>query len=261
VTRDPHPQTFPGQAGTGRRVLSDAVAEWIEARILDGSFKAGERLPPERDLAEQLGVNRSSVREALKKLEQLRLVEIQQGSGIRACRMEQANLDFVLRLLFVGGQPNLDRVRDLLELRDVLFVGMLRIGLERATEAELAELVEALDAAADLELPDERYPELVVRIQDVASRMTHNQVALLLWNSLRRFFEHAPLARARGAIIAGRREFSPLFRRLALAAKARDADTAVRALRELLRRAERLLLDWLASQTEAAATRATRDTG
>jgi DNA-binding FadR family transcriptional regulator len=159
--------------------------------------------------------------------------------------MEHANLDFVLRLLFVGGQPNLERVRDLLELRDVLFVGMLRIGLERATEGELAELVQALEAAADLEAPEERFPELVVRIQDVAARMTHNQVALLLWNSLRRFFEHAPLAPARVAVVAGRRELSPVFRRLAHAAQARDVETAVRALRDLLRRAERLLVDWL----------------
>jgi DNA-binding FadR family transcriptional regulator len=245
VTREAQIPSLPRAERAGRRVLSDAVAEWIEARIVDGSFKAGERLPPERDLAGQLGVNRSSVREALKKLEQLRLVEIQQGSGIRACRMEQANLDFVVRLLFAGGQPNLDRVRDLLELRDVLFVGMLRIGLERATEAELADLVAALDAAADLDLPEERYPELVGRVQDVAARMTHNQVAMLLWNSLRRFFEHAPLAPARVAVVAGRRELSPVFRRLAHAAQARDVETAVRALRDLLRRAERLLVDWL----------------
>ncbi len=255
MTREPLPPSFAPAEGTGgRRMLSDAVAEWIESRILEGSFKPGERLPPERDLAEQLGVNRSSVREALKKLEQLRLVEIQQGSGIRARRMDEANLDFVLRLLFVGGQPNLDRVRDLLELRDVLVVGLFRIGLERATEAELCDLVAALEAAADLEAPEERFPELVVRVQDVATRMTHNQVALLLWNSLRRFAEHAPLARARGAIVAGRRDLSPVFRRLAHASAARDAETAVRALRELLRRAERLLVDWLEAAREAART-------
>jgi DNA-binding FadR family transcriptional regulator len=87
--------------------------------------------------------------------------------------------------------------------------------------------------------------------------MTHNQVALLLWNSLRRFFDQAPLARARSALVAGRRELSPVFRRLAHAAEARDAETAVRALRDLLRRAERLLVEWLeASHEEFRAGRA-----
>ena len=54
-----------------RGVLPDAVADQIQTKILNGTIRAGDRLPPERELALQLGVNRSSVREALKKLEQL----------------------------------------------------------------------------------------------------------------------------------------------------------------------------------------------
>jgi DNA-binding FadR family transcriptional regulator len=89
-------------------------------------------------------------------------------------------------------------------------------------------------------------------VQDVAARMTHNQVALLLWNSIRRFFDQGPLALARTALVGGRRELSPVFRRLAAAAQARDAETAVRALRDLLRRAERLLLEWLEAARQPA---------
>ncbi len=48
--------------------LSDAVANDLERRILEGSWRAGDRLPPERELAEQLGVSRPSLREGLQKL-------------------------------------------------------------------------------------------------------------------------------------------------------------------------------------------------
>ena len=45
--------------------ISDAVASTLERRILEGSLKAGDRLPPERELAIELGVSRPSLREAI----------------------------------------------------------------------------------------------------------------------------------------------------------------------------------------------------
>lgn len=65
--------------GATRRV--DGVFEQLRSRILSGAFPAGERLPNERDLAEQLAVNRASVREAVKRLEFLELVEVRHGQG------------------------------------------------------------------------------------------------------------------------------------------------------------------------------------
>jgi len=60
---------------------ADGVFEQLRLRILSGSWPAGARLPNERDLAEQLEVNRGSVREALKRLEFLELVEVKHGQG------------------------------------------------------------------------------------------------------------------------------------------------------------------------------------
>ena len=61
--------------------LPESIAAQLRNDILDGTYKAGERLPAERDLASRLGVNRGSVREALKKLEQMGLVVIRRGDG------------------------------------------------------------------------------------------------------------------------------------------------------------------------------------
>jgi GntR family transcriptional repressor for pyruvate dehydrogenase complex len=232
----------PRTKATGHRVLSEAVAEHLQARILDGTLAAGDRLPPERDLAEQLHVNRSSVREALKKLEQLRLVEIQRGSGIRVRRLDEANFELVRRLLFREGRPNLAWIRDLLELREVVLLGLVRLGLERVTEGEAARLVELVDRATAPELADEEFADALMAVQDASARMTRNQVVMLLWNNLRRFVMQVPFEAARRQMALDRKELIPPLRRYAHAVAARDANSAVRATRDLLRKLERTAL-------------------
>ena len=223
-------------------MIADEVAEQIERQILDGTLRPGDRLLPERELAGRLSVNRGSVREGLKKLEQLRLVEIQRGSGNRVRELEQANLDLVVRLLFREGRPQLSWIRDLIELRDLLGVALVRIGLERGSEQERAELVAALRAAGDSEATEESFLASAIRAQEVGVRMTHNRIVVMLWNTLRRCMEPAAFGVAELRIGAARRELQPALRRWAHAVEARDTETAVRAVRELLRRAGQQLL-------------------
>ncbi len=221
------------QRGAGRRVLSDVVAEWIAARVLDGTYPTGERLPPERDLAEQLGVNRSSVREALKRLEQLRLVSIQQGSGIRACPTDHANLDLVAWLLLRDGRPDPVRIRELTELRNVVFQGLIRLAIERSTQAELDEVAAITHRIVDPALTEQQAWVELEQGYDAVVRLTRNGIALLLWNSMRRFVSEPPVFAAREASVRARLEVVAPMRRLAVAIAARDADTAARALREV----------------------------
>ncbi len=72
---------MPFQSIEPRRLYRQ-IADQIRTLIKSGEFSAGSRLPPERDLAKQLGVSRPSVREALIALEVERLVEVRIGSGI-----------------------------------------------------------------------------------------------------------------------------------------------------------------------------------
>jgi GntR family transcriptional regulator, transcriptional repressor for pyruvate dehydrogenase complex len=66
-----------------RRSVADAVHEQLRRRILDGSLEPGAALPSERALTEQFGVNRHAVREALKRLAEVGLVEIAHGGATR----------------------------------------------------------------------------------------------------------------------------------------------------------------------------------
>jgi DNA-binding FadR family transcriptional regulator len=219
-----------------RRALPDEVAARIQAQILDGSFAPGDRLPPERELAQTLNVNRSSVREALKKLEQLRLVDIQQGSGTRVKDSQHASFEVVWEMLFEGGRPNLARIRDLLELREALLPGVLRLALERASDAELEAGVTELRRAADPALSSDEFLSALRDLQVVLARLTHNRVLVILANSMTRFLAERGLRRDLLALAADRPRLRPLLARLAVAMEARDVETAERASRELLRR-------------------------
>ncbi len=219
-----------------RRLLSDELADRIQACILDGTYRAGDRLPPERELAEQLGANRGSVREALKKLEQLRLVEIQRGSGIRVRHLEDASLELVVPMLLVDGLPNLPLVRDLLELREVLVPAVMRLALERGSMAELDALASHLRHLADPEIAEAEYLSGLFELQDLGARMTDNRVLLLLTNSLRRFLERTPPVVPSFPLTPHRQALAPGLKRLAVAVDARDTESAVRATGDLLRR-------------------------
>jgi GntR family transcriptional repressor for pyruvate dehydrogenase complex len=232
-----------------RRLLADELAERIQARILDGTYRPGDRLPPERELAEQLGANRGSVREALKKLEQLRLVEIQQGSGIRVRRLEEASLELVVPMLLVDGRTNLPLLRDLLELREVLVPAVMRLALERASLEELGALARHLRQMANPEIGDSEYLKGLFALQDLGARMTGNRVLLLLTNSLRRFLERAPLALPSFPLTLQRQALAPGLKRLAVAVEARDTESAVRATVDLLHREGAGLLQVLTELT------------
>src|SRR5581483_5611779 len=70
------------QLGTVRREgLTEQLVQKFEDLVLRGTILPGERLPPERELAEMLGVSRSSLRQALKALQIMGVLEVRQGSG------------------------------------------------------------------------------------------------------------------------------------------------------------------------------------
>ena len=84
------------------RTLSDQIADFLIAQIFVGAFKPGDRLPPERRLAEILEVDRTSLRVALKILARMNLVESVQGSGATVLDMrEHGGLDVLDSVLHI----------------------------------------------------------------------------------------------------------------------------------------------------------------
>ncbi len=139
----------------------DEVFERLRSRILSGAFQTGERLPTERELSAALGVNRSSVREALKHLEFLELVEVVHGQGAFVRDpSESSALQLVETLLRDPGTVTPHLMRQILEFRRHITLHVVDLSARNRREEHLVRARELLtresqagaDPAAALEL-------------------------------------------------------------------------------------------------------------
>lgn len=125
--------------------ISDAVAASLERRILEGSLKSGDRLPPERELAAELGVSRPSLREAIQKLASKGMLHSRQGGGTFVT--DSLNSTFFDPWQdMMGNHPNLRE--DMLEFRRMLEGQAAEWAAERATDADLQRLAQAFAAVS-----------------------------------------------------------------------------------------------------------------
>jgi DNA-binding FadR family transcriptional regulator len=117
----------------------DQIAASLINDILSERYRVHDRLPSERDLAVQFDANRGAVREAMKKLEQIGLAEIQPG-GARVKDRTEASLDVIGHLLNQGELPDARLVDQIL----VVISSLMRIAaeqtLELATDEEIAHI-------------------------------------------------------------------------------------------------------------------------
>jgi GntR family transcriptional repressor for pyruvate dehydrogenase complex len=162
--------------------LYEQIVQQIEKRFLTGALKVGDRLPPERKLAEQFGVSRTAVREAVKALRQKGLVEIQPGRGtfITNGTSEVVRHSFGLLMQMAGtdGSP------DLVEVRAIIEPEIAALAAERATEDHIAamrEAIEKMDAA--LQEPD-KYIEADLDFHLVLAEATQNTLIPTLIDSI-----------------------------------------------------------------------------
>src|SRR4051794_4374560 len=174
-------------------VASRVFGNLVEA-VLSGRYEPGEKLPTQRALAAELDVNMASVREAVKRLEQLGLVEVRQGDAMRVTDWRTSGgLDVIAHVLFNAGGLDRDTLRHLMEARRLMLPeaarppGLrpdddpgqrLRALAERIADAPDDASVQALDFAFFAELVE----------------AAGNVVLMLVTNSIRRvYFERGEL--------------------------------------------------------------------
>jgi GntR family transcriptional regulator, transcriptional repressor for pyruvate dehydrogenase complex len=221
--------------------LTESIAARLRNDILVGTYKAGERLPAERDLASRLGVNRGSVREALKKLEQLGLVVIRRGDGATVRHLHEASIEIVRHLLIVNGVVNRRLLEQVLDAHEMLVAGAAHLAVERGSPEDHRR---ARDLLHRLALPGVSEAERVAlfdALVDLITQASGNLVLQLVRNVIR------PALAERMALVQQRlagsaHQLAGGFGAIDAAIQAGDAAATAAAVRSLVReRREHLL--------------------
>jgi len=214
------------------RRLYRQIADQLSGLIAAGEYPPGSRLPAERDLAEQLGVSRPSVREALIALEVEGLVEVRGGSGV-----------YVLRAPVAGRPPRVGDVPgpfDVIRARWLVEGEICGLAARNATKPQLAAIADTLKAMGQCRSDDPAWIELDQQFHLRIAEATGNAALVLmvktLWHQrtgplylqLEQHFN--PLDSWTHAV----QEHGAIYRALA----ARDAKLATRLMRKHMDNAE-----------------------
>lgn len=220
---------------------SDGVFEQLRTRILSGAFAAGARLPNERELAGQLDVNRASVREAVKRLEFLELVEVRHGHGTFVREPSDSSaLQIVETLLRDPRTVTRDLLLQILEFRRHVSLHVVELAARNRTEAQLARARELL--AQERMHADEPMAalDLDVELNRLLGEATGNLMYRLLTNLFSR------LVRRLGPLYYNARRDSTrsvtTHRDLFAAVEARDPARARTLLEDMLEYSEEAIL-------------------
>lgn len=219
-----------------REPVSAAVHRRLRAAILGGDLAPGDALPSERALSEAFAVNRHAVREAIKRLQQARLVEVAQGGATRVLDWRRTGgIELLLDVVTSRpGDPDRGVVRAILEFRAAIGADVARRCAERAPaavrERAAAMAAEVLDGGLQGEERSARYEELWQVIVDGADNLGYR----LAYNSL---LDGQHLAAPAVELVAPEMDDRAGLERLAQALQRGDGEGAHAAARALLEEA------------------------
>lgn len=174
----------------------ELVLQRIEEQIVAGNLRVGDRLPAERDLAAQLRVSRSSVREAVRILQAQGVLTSGVGTGADAGTVVTAlPAEALTRVLHLHLALSSFSLAEMVDARVTLERSSVRLAARDATEEDLAEMRRLLAAMADPGLTRIRFNDLDIAFHVAVARASHNRlvsdVTVALRNSLRQHLQQA----------------------------------------------------------------------
>ena len=125
-----------------RPALTQAVQAYIKEYIISNELKPGDRLPPETQFADELGISRGSVREAVKSLESLGILEVRHGNGLW---VREPGFEAMRDILAYGVQFDFRTLAELVQLRKWLEEAAIGDVVRQADEEHISHLEAILD--------------------------------------------------------------------------------------------------------------------
>jgi len=216
-----------------KQVLSEEIVKEMLSMIESGEIGPGDKLPPERELAATLNVSRPSLREALRALAIMNVIEIAQGDGIYVTTLEPELLTQHLEFIFSLEDSTF---LQLFEARRIVEAGCAELAAERAQDDDISAiesiLVESIDSVDDAD----RFLQIDIRLHDRIAQIADNPMLSRFMASISR------LSRASRSIttdIPGVREQSAQdHRAIVEAIAARNPEAARQAMLQHLRHVE-----------------------
>lgn len=221
-----------------RNVLSEQIASRLLALIKDRKLHPGDRLPPERELAVMMQVSRPSLREALRALSIMGVIENRQGSGTYVTSLEPErlveNFSFILSL-------DLPTFVDVLEARKVIEVGLASMAAGKITDPQIQALEEYLRRSESVLNDPEAFMECDLLIHRGVAEAAGNNVLSTFMASINLVTVYS---RRRTVELPGVREQTQAdHRRLVQALGRRDPEAAAQAMLDHLNFVERNLVE------------------
>lgn len=157
----------------GCKTLVEATADKLVQEILKRNMKAGDRLPNEYELAEYLGVGRSTLRESIRRLVSRNVLEVRQGAGTFVSNKRGVPED-PLGLIFLGQNPKV--ALDLLDVRLMLEPEICALVAVNATAEQIARLERLADQLETLIEAGEDYTDVDIQIHSYLAECSGNCV-------------------------------------------------------------------------------------
>src|SRR3954454_18316726 len=220
------PMVRPIAFGTvSRDGLPEQIAQRLIALVIERQLEAGDRLPPERELAAEMGVSRSSLREALRALAMLGVTEMRHGDGTYLTSLEPAVLMRPVGLVLALSDAGL---AELFEARKLVEPGLARLAAERIGDEAAAELCRCAEASQETLQDAEAFMWHHIEVHGLIARAADNAILSRLLDSIAGM---GLASRRRTGRIADVREQSARdHREIAAAIAAHDAEEAKAAM-------------------------------
>lgn len=170
--------------------LYEEIVEQIKRLISDGKLKPGDKLLPERELAEKLGVSRASVREAIRTLDMLGVIDTRPGGGTF---IRSTDSDDIIRPLAMFLAVERNSLLDMFEMRRIFETATASLAAQRATQEELEEIHSMLASMRDgLNVQDpEKGEEFDAAFHYAVAEATHNSLLIKLFKTVSAEFAKA----------------------------------------------------------------------
>ncbi len=164
-----------------RSALPDQIAERILQMIKDRELRPGDKLPPERDLSVMMNVGRPALREALRALSLMNIIEIRQGTGAYVTQLDTAqlvqHLDFVFSL-------NDAAIMDLFDARKIVEAGIAELAARHITDEDIALLEACLQKSVDSAYDPELFLHADLQLHTMIATIARNPILLRFIESI-----------------------------------------------------------------------------